>query len=75
MKKEELLHLHMLLYQVKKVFERNNSRDFSKYNLLNITPFQIHRSREEHVQAILVLAQELASMAMEERSKENGCHY
>ena len=37
--------------------------DFSKYNDLGISPFQVHRSKEEHKQAIFVLGTELASMA------------
>jgi hypothetical protein len=64
MKKEELIHLHMLLAQFKKYCEEEGLNcDFSKYNNLNISPFQVHRSKKEHKQAIFVLGLELASMA------------
>ena len=64
MKKEELIHLHMLLAQFKKYCEdKGLNCDFSKYNQLNITPLQVHRSKEEHKQAIFLLGIALASMA------------
>ena len=34
-----------------------------RYNELGITPFQVHRSKEEHKQAIFVLGSELVSLA------------
>ncbi len=64
MKKEELVHLHMLLAQLKKYCEEHGLEcDFSKYQELEISPFQVHRSKDEHKQAIFVLGTELASMA------------
>ena len=64
MKKEELVHLHMLLAQMKKFCEQHGlDCDFSKYHELEISPFQVHRSKDEHKQAIFVLGTELASMA------------
>jgi hypothetical protein len=64
MKKEELVHLHMLLAQLKKFCEQHDlDCDFSKYQELDISPFQVHRSKDEHKQAIFVLGTELASMA------------
>lgn len=63
MKKEELVHLHMLLAQLKKYCEESGiGCDFEKYNELDISPFQVHRSKEEHKQAIFVLGTELASL-------------
>jgi len=54
----------MLLAQFKKYCKENGvNADFSKYNALGISPFQVHRSKEEHKQAIFVLVTELASMA------------
>lgn len=64
MKKDELVHLHMLLAQLKKYCEENDSYcDFTKYKELGISPFQVHRSKEEHKRAIFVLGTELASLA------------
>jgi hypothetical protein len=72
MKKEELIHLHMLLAQLKKYCMENGlDCDFSKYNDLGISPFQVHRSKEEHKQAIFVLGTELASMAAKNHFMEN----
>jgi len=54
----------MLLAQLKKYcIEKGLDCDFSKYNDLGISPLQVHRSKEEHKQAIFVLGAELASMA------------
>jgi hypothetical protein len=65
MKKEEVVYLHMLLAQLKKFFEQHGlDCDFSKYRELNISPFQVHRSKDEHKQAVFVLGKELASMAL-----------
>ena len=64
MKKEELVHLHMLLVLLKKYCEEQSlDCDFSRYYEMKISPIQVHRSKEEHKQAVLVLATELASMA------------
>ena len=72
MKKEELIQLHMLLAQVKKYCEENGPTcDFTEYNELGISPFQVHRSKEEHKQAIFVLGTELASMTTKTRFSEN----
>ena len=65
MKKEELVHLHMLLAQLKKYCEETGADcDFKKYKELEISPFQVHRSKDEHKQAIFVLGTELASMSV-----------
>ncbi|RCV63195.1 hypothetical protein C5S53_15215 [Methanophagales archaeon] len=64
MKKEELIHLHMLLAQLKRYCEENDLNcDFSKYNEMDISPFQVHRSKEDHKQAIFLLVAELSSLA------------
>jgi hypothetical protein len=64
MKKEELIHLHLLLAQLKKYCEEQGlDCDFTRYQELSISPIEIHRSKDEHKQAIFVLATDLASMA------------
>jgi hypothetical protein len=69
MKKEELVHLHLLLAQLKKYCEENDvDCDFTRYNELGISPFQVHRSKEEHKQAVFVLGTELVSLT----AKNNG---
>jgi hypothetical protein len=64
MKKDELLQLHMILAQVMKFCDQHGlDCDFTKYQELDISPFQVHRSKDEHKQAVFVLGTELASMA------------
>ncbi len=73
MKKEELVHLHLLLAQLKKYCEQNGvDCDFAKYNELGISPFQVHRSKEEHKQAVFVLGAELASLTARNNSNFLG---
>jgi len=68
MKKEELIHLHLLLAQFKKYCEEQGfDCDFTRYQELGISPIEIHRSKEEHKQAIFVLATDLASMAAKKK--------
>jgi hypothetical protein len=72
MEKEELIHLHMLLAQIKKYCEEKGfTCDFSKYNELGISPFQVHRSKDEHKQAIFLLGTALASMAAKNTATTN----
>ena len=65
MKKEALVQLHLLLAQLKKYCEETDlDCKFTKYNELDISPFQVYRSKEEHKQAVFVLGTELvATMA------------
>jgi hypothetical protein len=57
MKKTEMVHLHMLLAQFKKYSEEKGlDCEFTNYKELSISPFQVHRSMEEHRQAIFALA-------------------
>jgi hypothetical protein len=54
----------MLLAQWKKFCEQDGlDCNFSKYQELEISPFQVHRSKDEHKQAVFVLVTALASMA------------
>lgn len=64
MKKEELVHLHMLLGVLKKYCEETGlDCNFEEYRELGVTPFQVHHSKEEHTQAIFTLATALATTA------------
>jgi hypothetical protein len=61
MHKEELIHLHTLMVQLKKFFEEEMGRaEFAGYEALQISPVHIHRSKAEHKHAIFVLGNELA---------------
>ncbi|WP_209689670.1 UPF0058 family protein [Methanomicrobium sp. W14] len=61
MQKEELLHLHMLLVQVKKYYESIDNEEIvtEKYDRLNISPVHIHKNKICHKEAILTLGEEL----------------
>ncbi|MBN2733986.1 MAG: UPF0058 family protein [Methanomicrobiaceae archaeon] len=61
MQKEELLHLHMLLVQVKKYYESIDKDEIitDKYDRLNISPVHIHKNKICHKEAILTLGGEL----------------
>jgi len=73
MNKVELVHLHILFAQLKKFCEEQGlDCDFSKYNEMEISPFEGYRKKEEHKQAIFVLATELASMVAKKPKCEDG---
>ena len=62
MRKEELVHIHMLLVQFKKYCEENSLiSDLRNYDELRISPFEVHRSKEEHKRAIFILCTELVA--------------
>jgi len=62
MKKEEYIHIHMLLAQYKKYCEENSLiSELRRYDELRISPFEVHRSKEEHKRAIFVLSTELVT--------------
>ncbi len=63
MQKEELLHLHMLLVQVKKYYETIDNEEIktAKYDKLNISPVHIHKNKICHKEAILALGEELVN--------------
>jgi len=59
--KEELIHIHMLLYQVKTLLEDLGiAGDFREYESLNIKPVHVHRSKSDHKKAIFILGNEIA---------------
>jgi len=61
--KEELLHLHMLFIHVKKYYEtlKNDEIPTGRYNSLDISPVHIHKNKKCHMEAILVLGEEIVS--------------
>jgi hypothetical protein len=63
----------MLLAQIKKYCEEQGlDCDFKMYEDLDISPIQVHRSKEEHKRAIFILASEMASMAAKRITKERS---
>jgi hypothetical protein len=63
MQKEELLHLHMLMFNLKRYLEGINNDEIhtERYNSLEISPFHIHKDKHAHKEAVLTLADEIIS--------------
>lgn len=57
MQKEELLHLHMLMVQIKKYYESisGNTVTTTEYDAMQISPIHIHKNKNLHRQALLTL--------------------
>ncbi|MFB6283425.1 MAG: UPF0058 family protein [Halobacteria archaeon] len=72
MHKDELIHLHSLMVEIRNYFEDTEDIDgnpFSDYEKLNTSPVHIHKSKDDHKHAIFLLGEELAdSMAKDEYS-------
>uniref|UniRef100_A0A7C2S8S1 Metal-binding protein n=1 Tax=Archaeoglobus fulgidus TaxID=2234 RepID=A0A7C2S8S1_ARCFL len=73
--KEELVHLHLLLFHVKKTFESYGLENeyFSEYNSLNISPVQIFRRKNEHQEAIFKLCMGIMKAMGKEKEAEELC--
>jgi hypothetical protein len=65
MQKDELIQLHTFLYQIRTQLEQiceNNGCDHSCYEKLEITPYQIHKSKREHKLAVFTLSKDIAGI-------------
>lgn len=58
MKKQELIHLHGLLAEVRDQCEawESNSLDLEDYNEMGVRPTSIHKSKTDHKAAVFELA-------------------
>lgn len=75
MKKDELIHLHSLLTQIRVYFEENGDADdaFEAYDSLGIGPEHVHKSKAEHRHAVFVLGNLLAeAMGETDELSERG---
>jgi len=63
MQKEELLHIHMLMVQIKKYYESVSNKTVStdEYDALHISPFHIHKNKNFHRIAVMTLGNEVVS--------------
>ena len=59
MKKQELIHLHGLLAQVRNHYEGSNETavEHERYDELGVRPTSIHKSKTEHKRAVFALAE------------------
>ena len=63
MHKDELIYLHSLMVKLRLYFEENDMHgDFTSYDNMHISPVHVHRSKNDHKQAIFLLSEGLAEM-------------
>ena len=66
MHKEELIELHQIFYDIKEYFESiNPDLKFPQYTALKIHPYQVNRTKLEHIYAIFILGFDLAASITE----------
>jgi hypothetical protein len=56
MKKQELIHLHGLLAEVRGEYDNREELDCSEYDGFGVQPTSIHRSKTDHKTAVFKLA-------------------
>ncbi|WP_458187803.1 UPF0058 family protein [Haladaptatus sp. NG-WS-4] len=68
MKKQELIHLHGLLVEVRNQYEVRNDQtaDCEEYEATGVRPTSIHRSKTDHRDAVFKLAENLTDAMYEE---------
>jgi len=64
MQKDELIQLHAFLLQLKTHIEdlvqNNGGSEFMPYNRLDVTPYQVYKSKREHKLAVFTLSKGIA---------------
>jgi len=66
MQKDELIQLHTFLLQLKTHLEcmvkNNGGKEFICYQKLNVTPYQVYKSKREHKLAVFALSKGIADL-------------
>jgi hypothetical protein len=66
MQKDELIQLHMFLLQLKTHLEDmcryNGGAEFTPYETLGVTPYQVYKSKREHKLAVFILSKGIADL-------------
>lgn len=84
MRKEDMIRLHALLFQMRRTFEATDITKgkldyFSAYDRLGVTPVSLHRDRRAHQMAIFLLGEALSKAAVEgvgtEADLRNPLHF
>ncbi len=83
MRKEDMIRLHALLFQMRRTFEAtglaSGKNYFASYDGLGVTPVSLHRDRRSHQQAIFLLGEALSAAAVEHVGSEaqlrNALHF
>jgi hypothetical protein len=67
MKKQELIHLHGLLSEVRSEYDGQTELELSEYEAFGVEPTSIHRSKTDHKTAVFKLADGLTTSFGEEQ--------
>jgi hypothetical protein len=66
MQKDELIQLHTFLLQLKThledLMDNNGGSEFISYSRLDVTPFQVYKSKREHKLAVFTLSKGIANL-------------
>jgi len=66
MQKDELIQLHMFLLQLKTHLEdiltNDGIKEFLHYEKLDVTPYQVYKSKREHTLAVFTLSKGIADL-------------
>jgi len=66
MQKDELIQLHTFLLQLKTHLEdivtNNGGVEFKAYQRLDVTPYQVYKSKREHKLAVFTLSRGIATL-------------
>ena len=69
MQKDELIQLHTFLLQLKNHLEDLVGNDgisqFEIYNILDVTPYQVYKSKREHTLAVFTLSKGIADLLLD----------
>ncbi len=75
MHKDELLELHDQLVLIKEYFEQRedvSDDTFEAYEMLDVRPAHVHKSKNEHKHAVFVLGNALANAMSEDEFSNAG---
>ena len=66
MQKDELIQLHTFLLQLKthleEIMDNNGGAEFFPYQKLDVTPYQVYKSKREHKLAVFTLSRGIATL-------------
>lgn len=67
MQKDELIQLHTFLLHLRTQVEdlvgnNNGTNDFHRYEILDVTPYQVYKSKREHTLAVFTLSKGIADL-------------
>jgi hypothetical protein len=75
MHKDELLELHEQLITIKEYFKQRedvNPSIFEEYEMLDVNPSHVHKSKSEHKHAVFVLGNALAKAMSKDEFSNAG---